>query len=335
MGLPTGALSTGRPSRRARICYSAARVLVEPPIRRYLTSERHKPVSDRLSFLGRGVRNLSRLQRVRPFRGFRFDRHTTGAVTVETVRAPGCVAPMSEGVVLYFHGGGFFCGNLDSHLHVVARIARLTNLPVVHVDYRQHPEVAIDMSIQDCVDAYRWLLEEGVSPTRVVVAGDSAGGFLAFATLIAGQRTGLAVPAGVIGISPLLELDSLARKSHENFRRDPFGVASALPLIVECIHPAQADVDDLSPLNADLKTLPPALIIVAESEVLRCDVERMCEGLTAAGRQCTVQSWPHQLHAFPALLPFLPESRAVFESMTTFIETCLANPPHSSSMGVG
>ena len=322
MALP-GSLVQERPSRRSQICARVARRTVLVQVRRSVQYQGERSAANRLTTIGKRVNSVARLQRVRPFKGLRVERHSLGPVLIETVH-PMHGAGLNEGAILYLHGGGFVCGSLDSHRHVVARLARWTAMPVVHVEYRQHPQVTVDESVQDCLTAYRWLLEQGVDASRMVLAGDSAGGFLAFATVLAAQEQGLGVPAGVVGISPLLDLDCTARSEHGNAARDLMGVASVLPMIVDCASPRLDDRLALSPISGRLDDFPPTLIIVSESEALLCDAERMYLALNRLGRECTLRIWPGQLHAFPAMLPFLPESKAAVEDIARFVRTQLA-----------
>ncbi len=332
MGSPAAAPSTRRPSRSSRACYGIVRRTVLVQVRRSVAYQGDRSAEDRLAAIGRRINALARLQRLRPKRGLRASRITLGRVTVETVRtAESAHRPLSDGAILYLHGGGFFLGGFDTHQHVVVALARRTQLPVVHVEYRQHPDVTVDESVADCLRAYRWLLDQGAQPANTVVAGDSAGGFLAFATVLAAQADGLDVPAGVVGISPLLELDGERRSTHPNFAEDTMGIGLALPMIVECVGPKDSDGHALSPVNGVLTDFPPSLIIAAESEVLRCDAERMHEVLTDAGRSCTLKLWPGQLHAFPAFLPFLPESREARDCMVDFIQGCLGTSSLSAA----
>lgn len=282
-----------------------------------------------LAQLGRRTNTVARLQRLRPYFRIRFTRDLATGVPVEIVRRADCIAPLSDGAILYFHGGGFFTGGLDTHLHVVATLARRTRLPVVHVDYRQFPDVSVDGSVEDCAGAYRWLLEQGADPAKTVIAGDSAGGFLTFATALRAQQEGLPAPAGVIGISALLELDGTARSTHPNMGTDAFGIADALPDLVEHVCPSPPMRRELSPINGRLETMPPALLIAAESEILRCDNERLHAALLAAGRSSRLELWAYQVHAFPALFPFLPDSRAAFDLMVRFVAERLADPGES------
>jgi acetyl esterase/lipase len=282
-----------------------------------------------LAQLGRRTNTVARLQRLRPHFRIRFTRDLATGVPVEIVRRSDCVAPLGDGAILYFHGGGFFTGGLDTHLHVVATLARRTRLPVVHVDYRQFPVVSVDGSVEDGVGAYRWLLEQGADPAKTVIAGDSAGGFMTFATALRAQQEGLPAPAGVIGISALLELEGTARGTHPNMDTDAFGIADALPDLVEHVCPSLQMRHDLSPINGRLETMPPALLIAAESEILRCDNERLHAALLELGRPSRLELWAKQVHAFPALFGFLPESRAAFELMVRFVAERLAGSGES------
>ncbi|WP_454790823.1 alpha/beta hydrolase [Mycolicibacterium lutetiense] len=284
----------------------------------------NRSVEDRLTTIGRRINRLARLQRLRPRRGLRVSRITLGRVTLETIRtAESAHRPLADGAILYLHGGGFVLGGFDTHVHVVVALARQTQLPVVHVEYRQHPDVTVDESVADCLRAYRWLLDQGAEPAKTVIAGDSAGGFLAFATVLAAEAQGVEAPAGVVGISPLLELDGERRAGHPNFAADRMGIGLVLPMVVECVGPRSSDGNVLSPVNGALESFPPSLIVAAESEVLRCDAEHMHELLTGLGRSSTLKVWPGQLHAFPAFLPFLPESREARDCIVEFIQDCL------------
>jgi acetyl esterase/lipase len=320
--VPEDACSARKPSLRARMIYRTSRRVTPPTVRRMVVGAGRRPLPDRLTRTGRRVNALARRQRKRPMRGISFTRHYSEPHT-ETVRGAECTAPISDGVILYFHGGGFITGGLDSHLHVVTGLARRTGLPVVHVDYRQYPVGTVDVSVEDCCQAYRWLLDQGADPAKVVLAGDSAGGFLAFATALQVQRQGLAGPAGVVGISALLELDSTARDVHANVGDDAFGIPLVLSWLVDHVCPSAELIHDLSPINGRLETMPPALLLAADSEILRCDAERLHDALVAADRPCELRTWPSQLHAFPALFPFLPESKEAFNCITGFVHTCL------------
>ena len=164
----------------------------------------------------------------------------------------------------------------------------------------------------------------------MVLAGDSAGGFLAFATAQQAPKHGLPSPAGVVGISPLLELDNAARTAHSTAATDVFGIAAGFPVITERICPA-GNLDELEPVSGPMDSMPPSLIVASETESLLCDAERMQDKLHEAGRKCEVAAWPSQVHAFPAIFPGLPESRRAYARMAGFIADCLAGTAPAKS----
>ncbi|MGB8404984.1 MAG: alpha/beta hydrolase fold domain-containing protein [Mycobacterium sp.] len=311
-------------SLRARIIHFIARLLLARILIRALTTAEFDATTDRIERLGRRTNRIARLQRLRPYRKFRLVSSAWNGLPIETVSLRDLPASTDDGVILYFHGGGFVLGDLNTHIHGVATLARVTRLPVVHVEYRQFPEVDLESTVADCVGAYRQLLSQGVDPAKVIIAGDSAGGFLAFATAQRAPQHGLPTPAGVVGISPLLELDNVARHVHPNAQTDVFGIATAMPVITERVCPTTDLIARLEPVSGPMDTMPPALIVVSASEALLCDAERMQERLNQAGRRCDVVAWPSQLHAFPAIFPGLPESRRAFARMANFIAECLS-----------
>jgi acetyl esterase/lipase len=317
----------------AKLIYGLANAVTPRLVRRLVLHAGSGTVASRITKVGRRVNTVAKLQRVRPFFGVGFTRSQGPGVPVEVVRVADRGRPLGDafvdGVILYFHGGGFVTGGLDTHLHVVAKLARRTRLTVVHVDYRQYPQVTVDGSVDDCIGAYRWLLGLGADPDKTVLAGDSAGGFLAFATALTSQQRGLPAPAGVIGISPVLELDGVARSTHSNRTADAFGIPAVLPDIIDLVCPSAKLRHELSPINGRLETMPPALLIAAESEILRCDAERLHAALQQLGRPSLLELWARQLHAFPALFPFLPDSRAAFALICRFVAERLAEADRS------
>ncbi len=225
-----------------------------------------------------------------------------------------------NGAVLYFHGGGFlFCG-LGTHRPAVASISRASGLPALSVAYRQLPTVQLRGSIADCVASYRFLLDQGTDPEKIVLAGDSAGGHLAFAATLQAISEGLPRPAGIVAISPWLDLDCEAKLSHPNGARDAYAPVKRLPKIAEMIAGGVTPIDPLlSPVNHDLSVLPPALIIAAEGEILRYDSELMAERLAAAGVPCVLQIWEGQVHAFPVAVGLFPEAGQAIREIGSFV----------------
>nr|WP_083467318.1 alpha/beta hydrolase [Kibdelosporangium sp. MJ126-NF4]CEL22756.1 putative esterase [Kibdelosporangium sp. MJ126-NF4]CTQ89895.1 putative esterase [Kibdelosporangium sp. MJ126-NF4] len=225
------------------------------------------------------------------------------------------------GALLYLHGGAFvFCG-LATHRRIVERLALRTGLPVLSVEYRQLPRARLDESLADVIDAFRWLVDNGHDGS-IVCVGDSAGGHLAFALALAAEKAGVSGPAGVVGLSPWLDFDSRTKQAHPNSRKDVFIPTRRLSRVARlCTGTQDRDIDPLrSPVNGTLGCLPPVLLLCAEDEVLRCDAELMAERLEAADVEYKIQIWQGQVHAFPVLGHFLPESRAAIDEIAHFVD---------------
>ncbi|WP_405133955.1 alpha/beta hydrolase [Nocardia sp. NBC_01388] len=264
---------------------------------------------------------INTLAKLRPApRGVEREQVRLNGFRMEIVRPAGARSSMSEGVVMYMHGGGFFLCGLDTHRPVVAAIARRTGMPVVSVEYRQLPDTDISGSVTDCLTAYKWLLGHGVPASRIVFAGDSAGGYMTFATALRARDAGLPVPAGLVGLCPALNLDCTEKRAHPNYHRDSLIPLSALESVVKLGAEVDGRLDpQLSPVNNVLAGLPPALLIVAEDEVLRHDSELMAQRLAASGVPATLEIWRGQVHAFMAIFPSMPESRAALAHVAQFV----------------
>jgi acetyl esterase/lipase len=232
-------------------------------------------------------------------------------------------APTSDGAILYLHGGAFLMCGMATHRRIVERLAERTGLPVLSVDYRQLPAGRLHDSIADCEDAFRWLIQAGHPASKIVIAGDSAGGHLAFATALRLRDDGTGVPAGIVGMSPWLDFDHLAKLKHFNARRDAYIPTRRLRRVARLVVGEHPELHH-SPVNADLRGLPPSLIICGEGEILRCDAELMADRLAAAGVPATLQIWEGQVHAFPVLTDFTPESREALEEVVVFAKHAVA-----------
>ncbi|MEV0296552.1 alpha/beta hydrolase [Nocardia sp. NPDC050710] len=304
------------PSVAARLLLATCRGVVRPILRVAPITRATIPIG---AF---AVDGLARL-RPRP-RGIDREQVTLSGFRMEIIRPSGAARALRHGAVLYMHGGGFAICGLETHRPIAAALARRTGLPVLNVDYRQLPGRSIVGSVHDCLTAYRWLLRHGADPARIVLAGDSAGGYLAFATALRAIESGLPGPAGLVGLSPLLDLDYAAKRAYVNVTRDPYIPLSALEAVVRIGAEADGALDPmLSPVNDVLAGLPPVLLIAAEDEVLRYDCELMSRRLTAAGVPNTLELWRGQVHAFMSIAPNLPEGRAALGHVARFVRTCL------------
>ncbi|HEY4023180.1 MAG TPA: alpha/beta hydrolase [Pseudonocardiaceae bacterium] len=292
---------------RARVVYAAARLMLRP----LLT---HWPLNP-LGLLPLPLVDYAAELLPNPH-DTEFERVELPGFRGQWARAEGVE---EDGAVLYFHGGAFIACGLATHRHEVAKISATAGLPVLSVAYRQLPQVPLAGSLLDCLAAYRHLLDSGLDPSRIVLAGDSAGGHLAFATALAAMAEDLPQPAGIVALSPWLDFDATAKIAHPNAARDAYAPVSRLPFLATlCL--GRGELDPLaSPVNRDLTGLPPVLLLAAEDEMLRCDAELMAERLAAAGVPCRLQIWAGQIHAFPVLGDLLPESREAIHEIGTFI----------------
>lgn len=235
--------------------------------------------------------------------------------------------PTARGAILYLHGGAFLMCGLATHRRIVERLAERTGMQVLSVEYRQHPHGRLHDSIADCHEAFTWLLRRGHAASSIVLAGDSAGGHLAFATALRVRDLRGETPAGIVALSPWLDFDHVAKRRHHNARRDAYIPVRRLRRVGRMVVGADPELHH-SPVNATLHGLPPSLIICAESEVLRVDAELMTERLQQAEVPVTLQVWEDQVHAFPVFTDVLPEAREALHEIVGFVSTAVAGPAY-------
>ncbi|WP_225731941.1 MULTISPECIES: alpha/beta hydrolase [unclassified Nocardia] len=312
------------PSAPARVLLATCQGVIRPALRVAPITRSTIPI---------GAAAISGLARLRPQpRGIEREQVALNGFRMEILRPSGAARALRHGAMLYLHGGGFAVCGLRTHRPIAASLARRIGLPVVNVEYRQLPGRRITDSVDDCMTAYRWLLRHGADPGRIVFAGDSAGGYLSFATALRAIEAGLPAPAGLIGLSPLLDLDYAAKRDHINVTRDPYIPLSALAAVVRMGAEVGGALDPLlSPVNGALAALPPVLLIAAEDEILRHDCELMAERLTAAGVPNTLELWRGQVHAFMSIFPNLPEGRAALARVSRFVRARLEEQDQARS----
>jgi len=239
-----------------------------------------------------------------------------GDVDAELVTGPD-VSERGSQIVLYFHGGAFIGGGLRTHRRLVSRISSAAGTPVLHVKYRQLPEATLAQTVDDCLHVYQGLLADGHPPDSIVFAGDSAGGYLAFAVAHRAMADGLPVPAGIATLSPWIDLACRHNTAHPNARTDPYIPIKKFAQIGRLLAPTDDPL--LGLLDADLTGMPPTLIQVGSGEVLRSDAERMATRLAESGVECALQIWDRQVHVFQAAADVLPEGRAAIADIGLFL----------------
>jgi len=214
------------------------------------------------------------------------------------------------GTLLYFHGGGYFQGSIATHRRLVAALCLAGGTRGLNVGYRLAPEHRFPAAVDDAVAAYRWLISDGgEEPARVIIAGDSAGGGLAFATLIALRDAGDPMPAGGFGISPWTDLAGTGKSLVTRKDQDPFIDPSGVD---EMAVRYAGDTDRrnplVSPLYGDLHGLPPLLIHVGGAEVLYDDAARMADAAKGAGVEVEFADWPDAFHVWHMMVGLIPEA---------------------------
>ena len=244
------------------------------------------------------------------------ERVTAPAVPAEWLRPPSAA---SGRVVLYLHGGGYVIGSPRSHRHLAAAIATAAGSSALLLEYRCGPEALFPAAVDDAVAAYRWLLDQGVSAGGIAIAGDSAGGGLTVATLLALRDAGLALPAAGVCISPWVDLTCSGASYATKAVADPIVKRAGVDEMARAyLGAADRRTPLASPLFADLRGLPPLLIQVGSEEVLLDDSVQLAERARAAGVDTTLEVWDQMIHVWHWFLPLLDEAEEAVAAVGRF-----------------
>jgi epsilon-lactone hydrolase len=255
------------------------------------------------------------------------DQVNLGGVVTERLEAPGASAAHA---LLYIHGGGFVGGVPGNHRALTWRLAEQTGVPVYVIDYRLAPEHPFPAGLDDCVSAYRALLDKGIAPGAIVIGGDSAGGNLTLATALKLKALGLPQPAALVCLSPVTDLAEPAPSHATNANSDAMFDPRTFATLPKSYCPGH-DLRDplLSPVRGDMHGLPPTLFQASRVEMLRDDSTRMAENMRAAGVPVTVQIWPKVFHVWQVMADILPEARGAIVKIAAFVNQRLSHQPGS------
>jgi acetyl esterase/lipase len=260
------------------------------------------------------LRNLARLTLAPRCADFAPAR--CGGVPGEWVRVPG--GQHSPSTILYLHGGGYCTGSPLTHRAITGHLAVACAARVFAADYRLAPEHPHPAAVDDAVAAFRGLLEEGVAPPDLVIAGDSAGGGLSVATALRLRELGLPQPRALVLFSPWVDL-TLADLGP----LPPGEVMLTLPWVRECAAAYLAGQDPhgplASPVGADLRGLPATLVQVGTDELLLPDARRLHRRLTEAGVPVRLEEYPARWHVFQASAGVLADADRALESVARFL----------------
>jgi acetyl esterase/lipase len=233
-----------------------------------------------------------------------------------------------ERVLLYFHGGAWVYGSPASYRGMVGQLARAAGVKALSVEYRLAPQYPFPIPLEDCLAAYRWLLGQGYAPNKIALGGDSAGGNLVLAALLALRDAGDPMPAAAVCLSPATDLTCSGESMRTRREREVLLnhlVSSANNPGVVPYYAAGHDLRDplLSPLFGDLRGLPPILIHVGDDEILLSDSTQFVERACAAGVDARVVVWPAMWHVFQMHAPLMPEARESLRQLGEFIRAKL------------
>jgi acetyl esterase/lipase len=219
-----------------------------------------------------------------------------------------------ERVILYLHGGGYALGSIDSHRDLVTRLSIAAGARALAVEYRLAPEHRFPAQLDDAVRTYRWLLDQGIAPERIVIGGDSAGGGLTMSTLLRLREEREALPAGAFLISPWVDLEA----GGATFDNEPFDYLNRRVLRAYArrfVEPHELRHPLAAPLHAELGGLPPILIHAGGAEVLLDDARRLATRIEAAGGAVELEVWEDMIHAWHVFAAFLEPGREAIERL--------------------
>lgn len=222
--------------------------------------------------------------------------------------------------LLYLHGGGYVLGSPLSHRDLVGAIADAAHARAFVADYRLAPEYPFPAAVEDAVAAYQGLIEGGVDPEKLCIAGDSAGGGLTVATLVALRDRKLPLPAGGICISPWADLTCASNSMTSMAEADPMLRPDALRWMAGLYLNGQDPKLPLaSPVFADLAGLPPLLIQVGTEEALYDDAIALSRVAHEAGVDATLEVWEGMMHVWHLMARLIPEGKQAIQAIGAFV----------------
>jgi monoterpene epsilon-lactone hydrolase len=258
-----------------------------------------------------------------------FEAATLGGVPALWSMTPGAG---KNRVLLYLHGGGYVIGSTQGYRPLFSAVARAAGARGVALEYRLAPEHPFPAAVNDAVAGYRALLKQGMAPGSIAVAGDSAGGGLTVAMLVAARDEGLPMPAAAVAISPWVDLEGTGESLATKLAEDPIltreGLLNSANQYLNGASPRTALA---SPIYADLAGLPPLLIQVGSAEVLLDDANRLAARAGAAGVATQLEIWPRMPHVWHANSFMLSEGRDAIAGIGAFLAARFAERQEASA----
>ena len=240
-----------------------------------------------------------------------------GGIRGEWVSAPGADPNRA---ILYLHGGGYVTGSIVTHRAMVARMSRASGARVLIIDYRLAPEHPFPAAVQDATAAYKWMLAQGLKPAHIAIAGDSAGGGLTIAALLALRDAHQPMPACAVAISPWTDLEGTGASVKTRAAKDPMVSGGNLTDSAKAYYAHHDPKHPLiSQIHADFHGLPPLLIQVGDAEILLDDSTRVAERAKAHGVKVDLEVWDEMVHVWHVFAKILPEGQQAIDKMGGYV----------------
>jgi acetyl esterase/lipase len=246
------------------------------------------------------------------------ERVKAGGVDAAWIAAPGV---RRDRVLVYVHGGGYAMGSVNSHRDLIARLSAAADCRALGLDYRLAPEHPFPAALEDATAAYGWLLDQGIAPHRIALAGDSSGGGLTAATLVALRDAGRPLPAAAVLLSPWVDFEATGESYESRKRFDPMVRRHLIQMQARTYLAGKGDLRNplAAPLHADLSGLPPLLIQVGDHETLLDDSRAFAEKARAASVDVTLEIWDEMIHVFQLFADELEEARRAIHRIGAFL----------------
>ncbi len=251
----------------------------------------------------------------------KFERIDANGVPVEWIICPGA---SEHQIILYFFGGGYLFGDLDTRRWNPYLLGTATKLRVLNVGYRLAPENPFPAALEDAVTSYKWLLSNGFKSRNIIFSGASAGGALAVSTMLKLRELGISLPAAAILLSPYADLAFTGDSISTNSIFAPgFNIKMLRGMGNSYLQGTDPTNPYVSPIYADLKGLPPMLIQAGGIELFTSDAIRLADRAKEAGIDAKLEIWDDMPHVFQSFGDELPESKESIENIAEFIRKIL------------
>ncbi len=239
-----------------------------------------------------------------------------GRIPAFWISAPGA---LKERTILFFHGGGFMVGSTKDHLDLCGKLSLSSGCRVLSIDYRLAPEHIFPAALDDCTDAYQWLINQGISPWQIIPTGISAGGNLIVSMFFRLRAAGVDLPRAAVLISPAVNLASSENSRKTNAQKD-WITAEGLDLLKKAYLRKHDPKNPLvSPTYGDLRNLPPLFVQAGAHEVLLDDASDFVRKAREAGVDVTFDVWEGMFHCWQIFSSVLPEGQQAIDTIGTYI----------------